>query len=250
MERIYRRTFIERCGKGVVGIAALAAFMALAPEYAWAQQVAKNDKRIKTENTSFQTVQGFVKGYLVRPANASAIDKVPVVVVVSENGGLNPYIEDVARRLGTENFMVFAPDGVTPDNLIAAARWLQALPESTGKLGVIGFSSGGGMASTLAVQLGADVSAAVSFYGAAPATDDVAKIKAAVLVHHAELDQAQAAGWPTYDAALTAANAPHEGYMYPNANRGFHNNTTPQYDEAAAKLAWSRTVSWLNKYLR
>ena len=249
MERIYRRTFIERCGQAVVaGITALAAFIVLAPDCAWAQQVAKNDKRIKAEQTSFQTVQGLVKGYLVRPANASATDKVPVVLVVSENRGLNPYIEDVARRVGTENFMVFAPDGATPDDFIAAARWLQALPESTGKLGVIGF--GGGMASTLAVQMGADVSAAVSFYGAAPATDDVAKIKAAVLVHHAELDQALAAGWTTYDAALTAANAPHEGYIYPNANRGFHNNTAPQYDEAAAKLAWSRTVAWLNKYLR
>jgi len=272
-----RRTFIDRCSKYVVGgLTATALFEALAPNYAWAEQVAKDDKRITAEYATVPSPDGngSIKGYLVRPAKTSAKDKVPVVLVVHENRGLNPYIEDVARRLGTENFMAFAPDGLTSvggypgnneeggalfqkvdrakmtEDFVAAAKWLRARPESTGKLGVVGFCFGGGIANTLAVRMGADLSAAVPFYGSAPPVEDVPKIKAAVLVHHGELDKRLVDGWPAYEAALKAANVRYEGYVYPGANHGFHNDTTPRYDEAAAKLAWERTVGWFNKYLK
>jgi len=272
-----RRTFIDRCSTYVVGgLTATALFEALAPNYAWAEQVAKDDKRITAEYATVPSPDGngSIKGYLVRPAKASAKDKVPVVLVVHENRGLNPYIEDVARRLGTENFMAFAPDGLTSvggypgdneqggalfqkvdrakmtEDFVAAAKWLRARPESTGKLGVVGFCFGGGIANTLAVRMGADLAAAVPFYGSAPPAEDVPKIKAAVLVHHGELDKRLVDGWPAYEAALKAASVRYEGYVYPGANHGFHNDTTPRYDEAAAKLAWERTVGWFNKYLR
>jgi carboxymethylenebutenolidase len=273
---IDRRTFMDRAGKYAVGgLTAAGIFESLKPNYAWAQQVPKDDKRINTEYATVQSPQGngTIKGYLVRPANASGTAKVPVVLVVHENRGLNPYIEDVARRVGTENFMAFAPDGLTSvggypgndeqggalfskvdrpkmnEDFVAAATWLKARPESSGRLGAVGFCFGGGVANTLAVRM-PDLAAAVPFYGGAPQAADVPKIKAAVLAHHGELDKALAAGWPAYDAALTAAKVPHEGYIYPNANHGFHNDTTPRYDEAAAKLAWQRTVAWFNKYLR
>jgi carboxymethylenebutenolidase len=272
-----RRAFIDRCSTYVVGgLTATALFEALAPNYAWAEQVAKDDKRITAEYATVPSPDGngSIKGYLVRPAKASAKDKVPVVLVVHENRGLNPYIEDVARRLGTENFMAFAPDGLTSvggypgdneqggalfqkvdrakmtEDFVAAAKWLRARPESTGKLGVVGFCFGGGIANTLAVRMGADLAAAVPFYGSAPPAEDVPKIKAAVLVHHGELDKRLVDGWPAYEAALKAASVRYEGYVYPGANHGFHNDTTPRYDEAAAKLAWERTVGWFNKYLR
>jgi carboxymethylenebutenolidase len=272
-----RRAFIDRCSQYVVGgLTATALFEALAPNYAWAEQVAKDDKRITAEYATAPSPDGngSIKGYLVRPAKASASSKVPVVLVVHENRGLNPYIEDVARRLGTENFMAFAPDGLTSvggypgdneqggalfakvdrakmtEDFVAAARWLRARPESTGKLGVVGFCFGGGIANTLAVRMGADLAAAVPFYGSAPPAEDVPKIKAAVLVHHGELDKRLVDGWPAYEAALKAANVRYEGYVYPGANHGFHNDTTPRYDEAAAKLAWERTVGWFNKYLK
>jgi carboxymethylenebutenolidase len=272
-----RRTFIDRCGQYVVGgLTAAALFEALAPNYAWAEQVAKDDKRITGEYATVPSPDGngSIKGYLVRPVKASATAKAPAVLVVHENRGLNPYIEDVARRLGTENFMAFAPDGLTSvggypgnnedggalfakvdrakmtEDFLAAANWLRARPESTGKLGVVGFCFGGGIANTLAVRMGADLAAAVPFYGSAPAAADVPKIKAAVLVHHGELDKRLVEGWPAYEAALKAANVRYEGYVYPGANHGFHNDTTPRYDEAAAKLAWERTVAWFNKYLR
>jgi len=272
-----RRAFIDRCSTYVVGgLTATALFEALAPNYAWAEQVAKDDKRITAEYATVPSPDGngSIKGYLVRPAKASAKDKVPVVLVVHENRGLNPYIEDVARRLGTENFMAFAPDGLTSvggypgdneqggalfqkvdrakmtEDFVAAAKWLRARPESTGKLGVVGFCFGGGIANTLAVRMGADLAAAVPFYGSAPPAEDVPKIKAAVLVHHGELDKRLVDGWPAYEAALKAASVRYEGYVYPGANHGFHNDTTPRYDEAAARLAWERTVGWFNKYLR
>jgi len=272
-----RRTFIDRCRKYVVGgLTATALFEALAPNYAWAEQVAKDDKRIATEYATVESPQGngTIKGYLVRPVKASAKAKVPAVLVVHENRGLNPYIEDVARRLGTENFMAFAPDGLTSvggypgnneeggalfqkvdrakmtEDFVAAANWLRARPESTGKLGVVGFCFGGGIANTLAVRMGADLAAAVPFYGSAPPVEDVPKIKAAVLVHHGELDKRLVDGWPAYEAALKAASVRYEGYVYPAANHGFHNDTTPRYDEAAARLAWQRTIAWFNKYLR
>jgi carboxymethylenebutenolidase len=270
---IDRRAFFEGAGKFAVGGLTVAGlFEALKPNYAWAQQVPKDDKRIRTEYATVPSPQGngTIKGYLVRPA---AVGKYPAVLVVHENRGLNPYIEDVARRLGTANFIAFAPDGLTSlggypgndeeggalfgkvdrpkmtEDFVAAINWVKVHPESTGRIGAVGFCFGGGIANTLAVRL-PDLGAAVPFYGGAPAAEDVPKIKAAVLVHHGELDTRLVAAWPAYEAALKANNIRHEGYVYPKANHGFHNDTTPRYDEAAAKLAWQRTLDWFNKHLR
>lgn len=270
---IDRRAFFDRAGKFAVGGLTVAGiFEALKPNYAWAQQVAKDDKRIRAEYATVPSPQGngSIKGYFVRPA---ATGKYPAVLVVHENRGLNPYIEDVARRLATVNFIAMAPDGLTSvggypgdderggqlfgkvdrgkmtEDFIAAANWLKARPESTGRIGVVGFCFGGGISNTLAVRM-PDLAAAVPFYGGAPAPEDVPKIKAAVLVHHGELDTRLVQAWPEYESALKANKIRYEGYVYPNANHGFHNDTTPRYDEAAAKLAWQRTVDWFNKYLR
>ena len=201
--------------------------------------------------------------------------KLPGILVVHENRGLNPHIEDLARRMAMANFMAFAPDGLTSqggfpgddyrggelfrkidgkkmaEDMVAAALWLKNRPDCTGKIGVTGFCYGGGISNTLAVRLGADLAAAAPFYGGPPAKEDVAKIKAAVLVHHGELDTRLAAGWPTYDAALKDAGAPHEGYIYPGAMHGFNCDATPErYNKAAADLAWTRTIDWFNKYVR
>ena len=270
---IDRSAFLNRAAKFAVGGMTVTALLAaLKPNYAWAQQVSKDDNRIHAEYDTVASPQGngSIKGYFVRPA---ASGQFPAVLVVHENRGLNPYIEDVARRLALANFIAFAPDGLTSvggypgddekgaelftkvdktkmlEDFVAAAQWLKARPESTGRIGVVGFCFGGGVANSLAVRM-PNLSAAVAFYGAPPDAADVPKIKAAVLVHQAELDTRLASTWPAYDAELTAAHVPHEGYIYPNANHGFHNDTTPRYDEAAAKLAWQRTLSWLNKYLR
>jgi carboxymethylenebutenolidase len=274
---ISRRVFFDRAARFAVGGLTVAAiFDALRPNYAWAQQVARDDARIRTEAATVPSPQGngTIQGYLVKPADASAAAKVPVVLVIHENRGLNPYIEDVARRLGTRNFMAFAPDGLTSvggfpgdderggqlfgrvdrakmtEDFVAAARWLKARPESTGKLGAVGFCFGGSVVNTLAWRLGADLSAGVPFYGAAPPEAEVPKIRAAMLVHHGEADTRLAAAWPAYETALKAAGVPHEGYVYPKAQHGFHNDTTPRYDEAAARLAWDRTIAWLDRYLR
>jgi carboxymethylenebutenolidase len=270
---IDRGTFLGRAGKFAVGGLTVGGILAmLAPNYAWAQQVPKDDKRIRTEYAVVQSPQGngSIKGYLVRPADATA--KVPAVLVIHENRGLTPYIEDVARRLGTANYMAFAPDGLTSvggypgddekgaalfakvdqqkmfEDFAASAAWLKARPESTGRLGVVGFCFGGSVTNALAVRM-PDISAAVPFYGAPPAAADVPKIKPAILVHQAGLDTRLASTWPAYDAELTAAKIPHAGYIYANANHGFHNDTTPRYDEAAAKLAWGRTLDWFKTYL-
>jgi len=270
---IDRRAFFDRAAKFAVGGVTVAGlFEALRPNYAWAQQVAKDDARIRTEYATVPSPQGngSIKGYLARPAAAG---KFPAVMVVHENRGLNPYVEDVARRLATAQFIAFAPDGLTSVggypgdderggqlfakvdrekmtlDFIAAINWLKARPESTGRHGVVGFCFGGGISNTLAVRL-PELGAAVPFYGGAPAVEDVPKIKAAVLVHHGELDTRLVQAWPAYEAALKANNIRHEGYVYPQANHGFHNDTTPRYDEAAAKLAWQRTLGWFNKYLR
>jgi carboxymethylenebutenolidase len=269
-----RRDFLDSAQKFAVGgVTATALFEMLKPNYAWAMQVQPDDKRIKSEIVTVPSPQGngSIKGYLVRPANS---EKLPAVLVIHENRGLNPYIEDVARRLATANFIAFAPDGLTPvggypgddekgaalftkvdgakmrEDFLAAANWLKSRPDSTGKLGVIGFCFGGGVANMLAVRMGSDLDAAVPFYGTQPTADDAAKIKAPLLANYGELDTRITSGWPGFDAALTAAHVPHEGYVYKGANHGFHNDTTPRYDEAAAKLAWQRTLDWLNKYLR
>ncbi len=272
---INRREFLDGAQKFAVGgVTAAALFEMLKPNYAWAIQVQKDDNRIKAESATVPSPQGngSIKGYLVRPANATG--KLPAILVVHENRGLNPYIEDVARRLAIANFIAFAPDGLTSvggypgddekgltlfgrvdgakmrEDFLAAAKWLKSRPDGTGKLGVVGFCFGGTVTNQLAVRMGPDLDAAVPFYGGQPSADDAARIRAPLLAHHGELDTRITSGWPAFDAALTAAHVPHEGYVYMGANHGFHNDTTPRYDEAAAKLAWQRTLDWFNKYLR
>jgi carboxymethylenebutenolidase len=272
---IDRRAFLDGAKKFATGgLTAAAIFESLRPNYAWAQQVPKDDSRIKTESATVPSPQGNenIKGYLVRPANPGG--KLPGVLVVHENRGLNPYIEDVARRLGTEKFIAFAPDGLTSvggypgddekggamfgkvdrgkmnEDFIAAARWLKARPDCSGKIGVVGFCFGGGVANTLAVRMGSDLAAAVAFYGGQPPAAEVPKIKAAMLLHYGSLDTRLTGGWPAYEEALKANHVKYEGYVYEGANHGFHNDTTPRYDEKAAKLAWSRTLEWFNKNLR
>ena len=271
---INRRAFLDHAQKFAVGgVTATALFEMLRPNYAWAVQVPKDDSRIKAQSATAPTPNGgSITGYLVRPANAA--EKLPVVLVVHENRGLNPYIEDVARRLAIANFIAFAPDALTSlggypgddekgaelfkqldrakmqQDFLAAATWLKSRPDSTGKLGAVGFCFGGGVANQLAVWMGTDLAAAVPFYGAQPSAEETAKIKAPVLAHYGELDTRITSGWPAFDAALTAAHVQHEGYVYAGANHGFHNDTTPRYDEAAAKLAWQRTLDWFNKYLK
>lgn len=270
-----RRGFMERAGKFATGpVTALTLWESLRPNYAWAEQVSKDDSRLKTEYLSVPSPQGngSIRGYFVRPAKTAG--KLPGVLVVHENRGLNPYIEDVARRLGTERFIAFAPDGLTSvggypgddekggkafqqvdrqkmlEDFVAAAQWLKARPDCTGKIGAVGFCFGGGVANTLAVRMGADLAAAVAFYGAAPPVEDVPKIKAAILVHHGSMDTRLVGGWPAYEEALKANHVNYSGYVYEGAQHGFHNDTTPRYDEAAAKLAWQRTLAVFNKYLR
>lgn len=201
--------------------------------------------------------------------------KLPGIIVVHENRGLNPYIEDMARRFALENFMAFAPDGLTSvggypgddyqggelfrkvdgkkmlEDFLAAAQWLKARPDCSGKVGATGFCYGGGVANTLATRMGSDLGAAVPFYGAVPPEAEIPKIKAAILVHHGALDTRLAATWPAYDKALTAANVVHEGYIYPDSGHGFMCDATPErYNKAAATLAWQRTIDWFNKYAR
>ena len=272
--RMSRRAFLDGAQRfASAGVSAGALFEMLKPNYAWAIQVPPDDKRIAAKTVDVPSPQGngSIKGYLVRPANT---EKLPAVLVVHENRGLNPYIEDVARRLAIANFIAFAPDGLTSvggypgddekgaalfkqvdpvkmrEDFAAAARWLKSLPDSTGKLGAVGFCFGGGVVNQLAVRLGADLNAAVPFYGLQPDAADAAKIKAPINAQYGELDTRITSGWPAFDAALTGAGVSHEGHIYKSANHGFHNDTTPRYDEAAAKEAWQRTLDWLNKYLR
>jgi carboxymethylenebutenolidase len=269
-----RRAFLDGAQKFAVGgVSAGALLEMLKPNYAWAIQVPPDDSRIVTKRVDVSSPQGngSIKGYLVRPA---ASEKLPAVLVVHENRGLNPYIEDVARRLAIANFIAFAPDGLTSvggypgddekgaalfkqvdpvkmqADFAAAAQWLKALPDSSGKLGAIGFCFGGGVVNKLAVSMGSGLDAAVPFYGLQPNSADAAKIKAPINAQYAELDTRITSGWPAFDAELSHAGVPHEGHIYKGANHGFHNDTTPRYDGAAAKEAWQRTLDWLNTYLR
>ena len=279
---IGRRDFLEGAKRfAVAGLTTTALVEALMPNYAAAQQVSKTDDRIKASYVTVPAPQGngSIKGYLVRPFSAdtrtATAAKLPGILVVHENRGLNPHIEDVARRFALANFMAFAPDALTSvggypgddnrggelfakvdagkktEDFVASALWLKSRPDCNGKIGVTGFCYGGGVANTLAVRLGADLAAAAPFYGGAPPAADIPKIKAAILVHHGELDRQLAAAWPAYDMALKGANVPHEGYIYPGAVHGFNNDATPErYNKAAADLAWQRTVDWFNKYVR
>jgi carboxymethylenebutenolidase len=271
---IDRRGFLEKAAKYATGgVTAAVLLDALNPRFAEAQQVAKDDKRIVTEMLPFPSPQGNsgMRGYLARPAGAKG--KLPGILVVHENRGLNPHIEDITRRLALDNFVAFAPDALAPlggypgdedkarelfpkldqaktrEDFVAAAAFLKARPECTGKIGVVGFCYGGGIANMLATRL-PDLGAAVPFYGNQPAAEDVAKIKAPLLIHYAENDARINAGWPAYEAALKAANVPYAMYQYPGTQHGFNNDTTPRYDETAAKLAWSRTIEFFNKHLR
>jgi carboxymethylenebutenolidase len=270
-----RREFLDGTQRFAVGgVTAAALFEMLKPNYAWAMQVPEDDSRITAGSATVSSPQGngSISGYLVRPANAAG--KLPAVLVVHENRGLNPYIKDVARRLAVADFIAFAPDGLSSkggypgddekgarlftqvdrakmmEDFFAAAAWLKSRPDCSGKIGAVGFCFGGGVVNQLAVRMGADLAAAVPFYGSQPNPADAAKIKAPLLAHYGELDARITPGWPAFDAALTAAHVTHEGYVYAGANHGFHNDTTPRYDEAAAKLAWQRTLDWFNKYLR
>ena len=271
---ISRREFLDGAQKFAVGgVTAAALFQMLKPNYAWAIQVPPDDKRIRAEAQTVPSPQGngSIKGYLVRPANET---KLPAVLVIHENRGLNPYIEDVARRLAVANFIAFAPDALTSlggypgddekglalfqqldrgkmtEDFLVAARWLKSRPDTTGKLGAVGFCFGGGVVNQLAVRMGTDLAAGVPFYGAQPSAADAAKIKAPINAQYGEQDARITDGWPAFDAALTEVKVPHEGHVNKGANHGFHNDTTPRYDDAAAKEAWQRTLDWFNKYLR
>jgi len=279
---INRRDFMDGLQRFAIGgVTAAVLLQALMPNYAAGQQVSRTDDRIKA---TYETVpspegNGSIKGYFVRPVSvdtrAAAAVKLPGVIVVHENRGLNPHIEDIARRFALANFMAFAPDGLTSlggfpgddyrggqmfqkidgkkmgEDMVAAARWLKARSDCTGKICATGFCYGGGVANMLAVRLGADLSSSAPFYGGPPAKDDIAKIKAAMLVHHGELDTRLAGTWPAYDAGLKEAGVPHEGYIYAGAVHGFHCDATPErYNKAAADLAWQRTIDWFNKYAR
>jgi carboxymethylenebutenolidase len=271
---IDRRSFLDRAARHAVGgFTALAMLDALAPNYAWAQEVAKDDPRIRTEYVTYPSVsdQGSVRGYLAAPAHPAG--KLPGVLVYHENRGLNPYIEDVARRLAVDGFVAFAPDGLSPvggypgndekaaqlfatldpgkrsDDLIAAYAFLKSRPECNGTIGAVGFCYGGGIVNMLAVRE-PSLAAAVPFYGVQPGAADTAKIKAPLLIHYAGLDDRINKGWPAWKAALDAHHVRYQEYTYANVNHGFHNDTTPRYDAAAAKLAWSRTLAFLNEHLR
>jgi len=272
---IDRRAFLEGAQKFAAGgITAVALWESLRHNYAWAQQVPKDDKRITTSYESVESPQGngTIRGYLARPAGPAG--KLPGVLVIHENRGLNPYIEDVARRLAVANYIAFAPDGLTSvggypgdeekgvklfqqvdrekmmQDFVASAHWLKARPDCTGKIGVVGFCFGGLVSNTLAARLGADLSAAVPFYGGQIPAAEAAKIKAPLLLHYASLDTRINAGWPAYEEALKAAGVSYTVHFYEGANHGFHNDTTPRYDEAAAKLAWQRTLEFFERHLR
>lgn len=269
-----RRGFLAQAGKYATGaLGAEGLLLALSPNFAQAQQVAGNDPRIKTQYVEYPSPKGNGKlhGYLVQPATAKG--KLPTVLVVHENRGLNPHIEDIARRLALDNFIAFAPDALftlggypgdedkareifpkldqakVREDFLAAAQILKTLPEGNGKVGVVGFCFGGGIANFLATRI-PDLAAAVPFYGAAPALDDVGKIKAALLVHHAGKDERLLAAWPKYEEALKAAGSNYQGFVYPGVEHGFNNDTTPRFDKNAAALAWQRTLAHFTQYLR
>jgi carboxymethylenebutenolidase len=269
-----RRQFLERASRFAVGgMTAAALLETLSPRYAWAEQVPKDDKRLQAEYVTYDSPRGHgrIKGYLARPREGSG--KLPAVLVVHENRGLNPYIEDVVRRLAVADFLAFGPDALTPvggypgdddkgrelqakldrekilEDMAAGAAFVRDHARSSGKLGVVGFCFGGFVSNWLAVRM-PDLLAAVPFYGSQVPAADVSKIKASLLLHYAATDERVNAGWPPYEEALKANKVDYTAHVYPGTNHGFHNDTTPRYDEAAAKLAWQRTLEFFNKKLR
>jgi len=271
---ISRREFLNGASKFAVGgLSAVAILDSLSPRYAEAQQISEDDSRLKVESIDYPSAQGSgtMRGYLTRPASSRG--KLPGVVVIHENRGLNPHIKDVARRTGLSTFLALAPDALTPlggypgndddgrvlqrkldrekmtEDFIAAVNYLKGHPECSGRVGVVGFCFGGGMANTLAVRI-PDLGAAVPFYGRQATTMDVPKINAPLLLHFASLDQRINTGWPDYEAALKANGKTYTAHMYEGVNHGFHNDTTPRYDKSAATLAWQRTIEFFNQTLR
>jgi carboxymethylenebutenolidase len=270
-----RRGFLDQAAKYAVGgVTAAMLLDQLSPKFAEAQVVKTDDGRIEPEYLEYDSPNGYGKGrgYFVRPATASG--KLPGILVIHENRGLNPHIEDIARRVALDNFVAFAPDALFPlggypgeedkarqlfpqldqaktrEDFIAAAAFLRARPECSGKIGAVGFCYGGGMVNYLATRLGSDLAAGVPFYGSAPNTEDVGNITCPLMVQSAEVDERINASWPAFEGALKAANVRYERYLYPGTQHGFNNDTTPRYDAAAAKLAWERTIAFFNKYVR
>ena len=271
---IKRDDFLRLAGKYAVASATAETLLnALSPKFAEAAQIQEADPRIKVSRVEYASPNGSgtMRAYLARPASATG--KLPVVLVVHENRGLNPHIEDIARRLAVDNFIAFAPDALTPlggypgdedkardlfskldqtktrNDFLAAAAYAKTLPGANGKVGVVGFCWGGGMANFLATRI-PDLAAAVPFYGDQPPAAEVTKIKAPLLIHYAGNDQRIDAGWPAYETALKAAHVQYQEYTYPGVEHGFNNDTTPRYDAAAAKLAWDRTIAFFNAHLR
>ncbi len=272
--RLDRREYMKRLGAFAIGGLTVESLMnSLSPNYAWAEQVKPDDPRISTETAAYDSPQGGgkMKGLLARPARG---EKFPAVLVIHENRGLNPYIEDVARRLAVAGFLAFAPDALTPlggypgnddegramqakrdrgkmtQDFIAAAKWLDQHERSTGKLGAVGFCFGGGVVYQLAVQIPDILDAGVPFYGSQPDSADVPKIKAPLLIHNAENDQRILKGAPAFEAAMKRHDKQFTSYVYPGVNHGFHNDTTPRYDKEAAELAWQRTIAFFNQHLK
>jgi carboxymethylenebutenolidase len=269
-----RRGFLDRAAKYAVGgVTATMLLDELSPKFAEAQQVKTDDARLKIERAEYASPRGTgtMKGYLVRPAAATG--RLPGVVVIHENRGLNPHIEDITRRIALDGYQAFAPDALTPlggytgdedsaralfgkleqpktrEDFVAAYNYVKGRADSTGRVGVVGFCYGGGIAHMLATRL-PDLAAAVPFYGNTPAPAEAAKVKAPLLIHFAENDERINAAWPAYEEALKAAKVSYQAYKYPGTNHGFNNDTTPRYDEAAAKLAWQRTLDFFNKHVR
>lgn len=270
---IDRRGFLDRATKFAVGgMTAGMLLDALSPRFAEAQQVPADDKRLKTERIEYESPKGYGKmgGYLVRPASATG--KLPGVLVIHENRGLNPHIEDVTRRIALDGYLAFAPDALFPlggypgtedearklfpqldqtktrEDFIAATGWLMKHQEGTGKVAVVGFCYGGSMSHFLATRV-PTLAGAVPFYGGAPAPAEAAKVKVPLLVHFAENDERVNSSWPPYEEALKAAGATYEAHTYPGTQHGFNNDTTPRYDAKAAELAWSRTMAFFKKHL-
>lgn len=269
-----RRGFLDKAQRfAKAGVTAAGLLAALSPDFAMGQQVKPDDARLKTEWITIDSPSGHgkVRGYLARPASAGT-GKLPVVLVIHENRGLNPHIEDITRRLALDGFMAFAPDALTPlggypgdedkaraafatldqaktrEDFLASVGWLRARADGNGKLGAVGFCYGGGIVHWLATRL-PDLNAAVPFYGNSPAPEEAAKVKAPLLVHLAAVDERINAAWPAYEAALKAAGVKHAVHQYPNTQHGFNNDTTPRYDPAAAKLAWDRTLAHFRTHL-
>ena len=269
-----RRGFLAQAQKfAKAGVTAAGLLAALSPNFAAGQQVKPTDERLKIEHVSVPSPLGYgsIKGYLVRPASAGT-KKLPPVLVVHENRGLNPHIEDITRRLALDGFMAFAPDALTPlggypgdeqkavaafatldqaktrEDFIAAAHWLESRKDASSKLGVVGFCYGGGMVHFLATRL-PDLNAGVAFYGNVPAPSEAAKVKAALLVQQAGTDERINAAWPAYEAALKAAGVNYTAFQYASTQHGFNNDTTPRYDAAAAQLAWQRTIDFFKERL-